>query len=72
MRVIVDETEKEIADLMSKITKSAIYEENHNNFELANNEFPETHLDFGAINKRNTLPNAISVILAVVKALRIV
>lgn len=51
MRVIVDETEKEIADLMSKITKSAIYEENHNNFELANNEFPETHLDFGAINK---------------------
>ena len=35
MRVIVDETEKEIADLMSKITKSAIYEENHNNFELA-------------------------------------
>lgn len=44
MRVIVDETEKEIADLMSKITKSAIYEENHNNFELANNEFPETHL----------------------------
>ena len=37
---------------MSKITKSAIYEENHNNFELANNEFPETHLDFGAINKR--------------------
>ena len=52
MRVIVDETEKEIADLMSKITKSTIYEENHNNFELANNEFPETHLDFGAINKR--------------------
>ena len=52
MILIIDGTAKEIADLMIKITKSAIYEENHNNFELANNEFPETHLDFGAINKR--------------------
>lgn len=51
MRLIIDGTAKEIADLMIKITKSAIYEENHNNFELANNEFPETHLNFGAINK---------------------
>lgn len=52
MRLIINGTAKEIADLMSKITKSAIYEENHNNFELANNEFPETHLNFDAINKR--------------------
>lgn len=60
MNLIIDGTEKEIADLMIRITKSANHED-YNNLGLATqntentdgkSEFPEMYLDYDAINKR--------------------